>query len=83
MLGELSGSSLTIVVLSAVISAVSTQAISGREPAFHVPAYDFNSVFELPLYLVLGLLPGCCRCCTSGPFLRHTTALLPSSCPPG
>ncbi|MEA4906759.1 MAG: chloride channel protein, partial [Anaerolineaceae bacterium] len=58
VLGELSGSSLTIVVLSAVISAVSTQAISGREPAFHVPAYAFNSVFELPLYLVLGLFAG-------------------------
>lgn len=58
VLGELSGASLSVVVLSSVISAVLTQALSGREPAFHVPAYTFNSVFELPLYLLLGLLCG-------------------------
>jgi CIC family chloride channel protein len=58
VLGELSGSALTMIVLSSVISAVFTQAVAGREPAFHVTAYAFNSVWELPLYLVLGLLAG-------------------------
>jgi len=58
ILGEVSGSSLGIVVLAAVISAVVTQALSGTQPAFHVPAYAFNSAGELPLYLGLGLLAG-------------------------
>jgi CIC family chloride channel protein len=58
ILGEISGSALGVVVISAVISAVFTQAVSGLEPAFHVPAYAFNSAWELPLYLVLGLLTG-------------------------
>lgn len=58
VLGEFSGSAFGVVVLAAVISAVFTQAVSGREPAFHVPAYAFNSPWELPLYLGLGLLAG-------------------------
>lgn len=58
ILGEISGSAFGIVVLAAVISSVFTQAVSGGEPAFHVPAYAFNSPSELPLYLGLGLLAG-------------------------
>lgn len=58
ILGEISGSAFGVVVISAVISAVFTQAVAGLEPAFHIPAYAFNSAWELPLYLVLGLLTG-------------------------
>ena len=58
ILGELSGASLGIVVLAAVISAVVTQALSGPQPAFAVPAYQFKSAAELPLYLGLGVLAG-------------------------
>ncbi len=58
ILGEITGSAFGIVVLAAVISAVFTQAVSGPEPAFHVPAYAFSSPMELPLYLGLGLLAG-------------------------
>ncbi len=58
ILGEISGSALGVVVLSAVTSAVFTQAVAGPEPAFHVPTYAFNSAWELPLYLGLGLLAG-------------------------
>ena len=58
VLGELSGGAFSVVVLAAVISAVVTQALSGPQPAFHVPAYTFGSVWELPLYLGLGLLAG-------------------------
>ncbi len=58
ILGEISGSAFGIVVLSSVISAVFTQAVSGPEPAFHVPAYSFNAPWELPLYLGLGVLAG-------------------------
>ena len=42
ILGEISGGSFGIIVISAVMSAVYTQAVSGPEPAIHVPAYAFN-----------------------------------------
>lgn len=58
ILGEISGYALGVVVLAAVVSAVFTQAISGPQPAFHVPAYAFHSAWELPLYAGLGLLAG-------------------------
>lgn len=58
VLGEISGNAFGIVVLAAVVSAVFTQAVAGSQPAFHVPAYEFHSVKELPLYLGLGLLAG-------------------------
>jgi len=58
ILGELSASSLGVVTLAAVISAVFTQAVSGQQPAFPIPAYTFQGVSELPFYLVLGLIAG-------------------------
>lgn len=58
VLGEITGGSLGVIVLAAVISAVFTQAVSGQQPAFRVPAYSFHSADELPLYLVLGVLAG-------------------------
>jgi chloride channel protein, CIC family len=58
ILGEFSGSAFGVVVLASVISAVFTQAVSGPQPAFRIPAYAFNSAWELPLYLGLGLLAG-------------------------
>ena len=58
VLGELSAGSLGMVTLAAVISAVFTQAVSGPEPAFHIPTYTFQGVTELPFYLVLGLITG-------------------------
>lgn len=58
VLGEFSGGAFGVIVLAAVVSAVFTQAASGAQPAFRVPAYAFNSPWELPLYLGLGLLAG-------------------------
>ncbi len=58
VLGEIGGNSLGMVILASVISAFFTQAVSGAEPAFHVPAYAFSTAWELPLYLGLGLLAG-------------------------
>ena len=58
IVGELTGTMFGVVVLAAVISAVFTQAVSGPQPAFKVPAYAFQSAGELPLYLGLGLLAG-------------------------
>ncbi len=58
VLGEVGGSGLGMIVVASVVSSVFTQAVSGAQPAFRVPAYAFNSVWELPFYLVLGLLAG-------------------------
>lgn len=58
ILGELGGRAFSIVVLASVISAAFTQAVTGPQPAFHVPAYAFHSAWELPFYLGLGLLAG-------------------------
>jgi CIC family chloride channel protein len=58
VLGELSGSALSVVVIAAVISAVFTQAVAGIQPAFPVPGYAFKSAWELPLYIGLGLIAG-------------------------
>ncbi len=58
VMGEIGGSALGMVLVSAVTSSVFTQAVSGSSPAFQVPAYAFGSAWELPLYLLLGLLAG-------------------------
>jgi len=58
ILGEIGTSSLGVVVLSAVIASVFTQAVSGVQPAFNVPPYSFNSIWQLPLYFVLGMIAG-------------------------
>ncbi len=58
IIGELGGGLFGSITLAAVISAVFTRAVSGVEPAFHVPAYEFSSPLELPFYFILGLLAG-------------------------
>jgi len=58
ILGEIGTSSLGVVVLSSVIASVFTQAVSGVQPAFNVPPYSFNSIWQLPLYFLLGAIAG-------------------------
>ncbi|WP_322506868.1 chloride channel protein [Anaerolinea sp.] len=58
ILGELGGSTPGIVLLATIASAALTQALTGSEPAFHVPAYAFHSLWEFPIYLSLGALAG-------------------------
>ncbi len=58
VLGEITGNALGMILVAAVTSSVFTQAVSGSSPAFQIPAYAFHSTWELPLYLVLGLLAG-------------------------
>ncbi|KAH9615468.1 hypothetical protein KSS87_021383 [Heliosperma pusillum] len=48
----------SMVILSAVIASVLSEVGLGAEPAFKVPDYDFRSLTELPLYLLLGILCG-------------------------
>jgi CIC family chloride channel protein len=46
------------VVMAAVLATMVSRAYFGDYPAFIVPTYTLNSVGELPLYLVLGILCG-------------------------
>lgn len=51
-------SSASVVLLSAVLSALVAQIGLGAQPAFNLPDYQVRSPLELPLYLGLGL----CAC---------------------
>lgn len=44
------------VVLSSVAGSVVGRTFLSNQPAFRVPAYRFNSLAELPIYIVLSLL---------------------------
>ncbi|MEN9217484.1 MAG: chloride channel protein [Gloeomargarita sp. DG_2_bins_126] len=50
------GSAVPIVLLAAVISGLVAQAGLGAQPAFSLPPYEVRTVWELPLYLGLGVL---------------------------
>ncbi|MEG3973787.1 chloride channel protein [Microcoleus sp. herbarium8] len=52
-------SSVSVVLLSAVVSALIAQICLGAQPAFALPVYDVRSPLELPLYMGLGLLASC------------------------
>jgi CIC family chloride channel protein len=58
ILGSLGGRSFGFLGLAAFASATFTYAVVGREPAFPVPQYTYHSMWELPLYFILGLLTG-------------------------
>ena len=49
---------IAMVLLASVLAAVVSQAGLGSSPAFRVPEYRLESIFELPLYLVFGSLCG-------------------------
>jgi H+/Cl- antiporter ClcA/CBS domain-containing protein len=48
-------SAVSVVLLSAVVSALIAQIGQGGQPAFTLPVYEVRSPLELPLYLGLGL----------------------------
>lgn len=58
VLGELGTGALGLILVACVTSSLFTQAVSGGSPAFQIPQYTFRSIWELPLYLLLGLLAG-------------------------
>ena len=60
IVGKLNVNAFGVVALAAVISSAVTQALSGNQPAFQVPVYALNSIYELPFYLGLGILAGLC-----------------------
>ena len=46
------------VLLASVLAAVVSQAGLGSAPAFRVPDYTLTTPFELPLFVVFGILCG-------------------------
>lgn len=60
LLGQINAYTFTYTALASVSSAILTQAISGNQPAFVIPAYAFQSISEIPFYLILGVLAGLC-----------------------
>jgi H+/Cl- antiporter ClcA/CBS domain-containing protein len=47
-------SSVSVVVLAAVVASLVAQIGLGTQPAFALPVYEVRSLLELPLYLILG-----------------------------
>jgi CIC family chloride channel protein len=58
LLGDYEIASFAAIVIASGIATVISRGYYGANPAFIVPQYDLVSVFELPLYLVLGLIVG-------------------------
>jgi CIC family chloride channel protein len=58
VLGDITTSSLGMILIASVTSSVFTQWVSGTAPAFQAHYYTFNSGYELVLYAGLGLLAG-------------------------
>lgn len=56
ILGEFTTQYFGTVVVSAVAASIVSRHFLGSNPAFAVPAYTLVSVWELPLYAVLGVL---------------------------
>lgn len=53
-----SGLTIAMVLLASVLASVVSQAGLGSSPAFRVPEYRLESLYELPLYLAFGALCG-------------------------
>jgi CIC family chloride channel protein len=58
LLGDYEIASFAAIVIASGIATVVSRAFYGGTPAFIVPQYDLVSMFELPLYLVLGVIIG-------------------------
>ena len=53
-----SGLTVAAVLLASVVAAIVSQAGLGASPAFRVPDYELQSIWEMPLVLALGGLCG-------------------------
>jgi H+/Cl- antiporter ClcA len=55
---ESSGLTIAMILLASVLGAIVSQAGLGSSPAFLVPDYRLESLFELPLFIVFGGICG-------------------------
>ncbi|MCB0231187.1 MAG: chloride channel protein, partial [Anaerolineae bacterium] len=58
ILGQFSASNLTAVVLASVTSSVIGRVAFGESPALAAQSYNVQSLWEFPMYAVVGLLAG-------------------------
>ncbi len=58
ILGDFTMYAFSPVILSSVIATVISRALVGNYPAFVVPHYELVSVWEMPMYIGLGLVAG-------------------------
>ncbi len=56
VLGEFSMGYFGVVVIASVSASIVSRAYLGAAPAFHVPAYGLNSIGEIPLYVLIGIV---------------------------
>ena len=53
------GVTIAAVLLACLVASIASQAGLGAVPTFRVPSYRLQSVYEMPLVLLLGVLGGC------------------------
>jgi CIC family chloride channel protein len=58
ILGDFAIRTFSPVILSSVVASVVSRSLLGNSPAFSVPSYALVSAYEVPLYIILGLLCG-------------------------
>ncbi len=58
ILGDFAIKTFSPVVVSAVFASIVTRTFAGNHPAFEVPAYQLVSAWEVPLYVLLGIVGG-------------------------
>lgn len=58
ILGDFAIKTFAPVLLSSVLASVITRLFLGNHPAIVVPAYELVSAWEIPLYVVLGIMCG-------------------------
>lgn len=58
ILGEFEIGTFGPIVLSSVMATVVSRAFLGNYPAFDIPKYHLVSVWEIPAYLIMGILAG-------------------------
>ncbi len=58
ILGDFTIHAFSPVIISSVVATVISRAFLGNSPAFLVPPYDLVSVWEMPMYIGLGLVAG-------------------------
>lgn len=58
ILGDFGIGAFAPVILSSVIASVFMRGVMGNAPAFSVPSYTLVSPYEIPIYMVLGVVCG-------------------------
>lgn len=58
ILGDFAIKTFAPVILSSVVSSVVTRTFLGNHPAFDVPAHTLISAWEIPMYILMGILLG-------------------------